>query len=361
MDAAIRAYLTDEYIVDRHSQTYAALERLIPGNSSPADVVLAVKYYDDTLQDVMNRGTDLIITPIAKEGFVFVVHKDNPIDGLTQQQLRDIYSGKITNWKEVGGNDEVIIPFVRNTDSGSQTAMTDFMSSLSNAESVGTEVDSMLGVFGMISMKGSAAIGYNIYSWSMEQWINADNIKLLAVDNISPSNETLADDSYPLRVYTYSYYNNGNDKGKNLTAWLLTAEGQKVIASAGYVGIFGEVPTRERINFNKDEGEARKTLEAYYTENGWKASGFLHFRLPDRAQAVMLADGKAKDVTVLYYCKYQDTVKYSGVWGLFTCERFIVLTRDRGGTFEVVNEGKVSSYTDGIIIPGNTSSHHPPI
>ncbi|MDR0221635.1 MAG: substrate-binding domain-containing protein, partial [Lachnospiraceae bacterium] len=99
MDAAIRAYLTDAHIVDQHSQTYVAIERLVPGNENPADVLLAVKYYDETLQDVAQRGADLVITPIAKEGFVFIVSADNPIDSLTQQQIKDIYSGKITNWK----------------------------------------------------------------------------------------------------------------------------------------------------------------------------------------------------------------------------------------------------------------------
>lgn len=40
---------------------------------------------------------------VAKEGFVFIVNKQNPVDTLTQEQIRDIYSGKITNWKDVGG------------------------------------------------------------------------------------------------------------------------------------------------------------------------------------------------------------------------------------------------------------------
>ncbi len=69
----------------------------------------------------------LNLEPVAKEGFVFVVSKDNPVESLTQQQIRDIYSGKITNWSEVGGNDEEIIPYQRNNDSGSQNYMNEFM------------------------------------------------------------------------------------------------------------------------------------------------------------------------------------------------------------------------------------------
>jgi len=243
---AIRNYLTNgEDTPIYHSQTYAALERLVPGNEDPADVILAVRYYDETILDVKNRGADLIIAPIAKEGFVFITHPDNPINSLTQNQLRNIYSGKIVNWKEVGGNDEEIIAFTRNWDSGSETAMKDFMDGI--PVMIGEDPNRVLGSMGSmltaVNFTGSAAIGYNIYSWTMmEYMIKEEFIKFILVDGIMPSNETLADNSYPLLVYTYSYYNKGNSKGKALTDWLLTLTGQRIVASAGYVGIYGELP-----------------------------------------------------------------------------------------------------------------------
>ena len=61
------------------------------------------------LEQAADAGIELEQLPIAREGFVFIVNKDNPVDMLTQQQLRDIYSGKITNWSEVGGPDMPII------------------------------------------------------------------------------------------------------------------------------------------------------------------------------------------------------------------------------------------------------------
>ncbi len=56
-----------------------------------------------------------------------MVNAKNPVDALSQQQIKDIYSGKITNWKQVGGSDEPIVAYQRNTDSGSQNYMIDFM------------------------------------------------------------------------------------------------------------------------------------------------------------------------------------------------------------------------------------------
>jgi phosphate transport system substrate-binding protein len=246
MHVAIRVFLTgEENPRVWHSQTYAALERLVPGNENPADVILAVRYYDETLQDVRNRGADLVITPIAKEGFVFITHQDNPVDSLTQEQLRDIYSGKITNWNEVGGKDEEIKAFTRNWDSGSQTALENFMDGIPLLTGLdqGMVIGSMGEILSSIQLTGSGAIGFNIYSWALNYQVENAQLKILAVDGVRASNETLSDKSYPLLVYTYSYYNRDNAKGKALTDWLLTAEGQRVIASAGFVGIFGELPS----------------------------------------------------------------------------------------------------------------------
>ena len=347
MHAAIRAYLTDAYFVDSHSQTYAALERIIPGSDNPADVILAVKYYDETLQDAQDRGADLVITPIAKEGFVFVLHKDNPIDSLTQQQLQDIYSGKITNWKEVGGKNETIIPYIRNWDSGSQTAMEDFM----NGKPI---IGKNEGIYMMILLltqvqdTGSPGIGYNIYSWSMEQNLEDMDIKIIAVDGIKPDNKNLSDSSYPLMIYTYSYYNNGNAKGKALTDWLLTAEGQSVIVRAGYVGIFGELSADKVPDYNIDEKNSKIKAEEYYKN---KEKRLFHpfapplSRLTDKEQTEIFADGKGKDVTVLYLA----TILEDGFGEDEYTTRFIVLTRKIGGEFYVINEGKVTSYENGII------------
>jgi ABC-type phosphate transport system substrate-binding protein len=335
MHTAIRAYLTDEHFPVEHSQTYAALERLLPSSDNQADVVLAVKYYDETLQDAKGRGADLVITPVAKEGFIFVLHKSNPVNSLTQEQLRGIYSGKITNWAQVGGRDEEIIPFVRNWASGSQTAMTDFM----GGEPILGENESLFAAGMMILLtsvqENPAGIGYNILSWSTGQNLDAMGLKAAAVDGIQPNNRTLADSSYPLMVYTYSYYNSDNEKGKNLTDWLLTAEGQKVIASADYVGLFGEMPPDVIPDLYKDDTNAMRLIEEYYTQNGFSYDdGYLHSVLQtDREQTTALAGGKEKDVTALYLVHIHEFIKEREY------TRFIVLTRERGGEFEIINEG----------------------
>lgn len=68
-------------------------------------------------------GVTLLYTPFAREAFVFIVNADNPVNSLTEQQVRDIFSGAITNWRTVGGNDQEIQTWQRLEDSGSQTVM----------------------------------------------------------------------------------------------------------------------------------------------------------------------------------------------------------------------------------------------
>jgi ABC-type phosphate transport system substrate-binding protein len=355
MNAAIKAYLNDVYMMPLHSQTYQALERLIPGSDNPADLVLAVKYYDETLADAQSRGAELVITPVAKEGFVFLLNKENPVDRLTQQQLRDIYSGKITNWQEVGGKDEKITLFTRNIDSGSQTAMKDFMGTQTFIEGAAL-VDAMGFMLHSIMLTPSA-IGYNIYTWSLGQDIEQMGLKMVAVDGVAPTYASLADDSYPLLVYTYSYYNKGNEKAEALTDWLLTAEGQKVIASAGYVGIHGDMPFGEPADFDRDIYDALDAAHNYYMDNGWDDVILSQIdMLTEPAQTEALANGKGRHLTIviLHACAYNGSPS--------EFYRFIVLTRDKGGEFEVINEGEVLSYNVNtfVITPGDTQNHQPP-
>jgi ABC-type phosphate transport system substrate-binding protein len=343
MHSAIRAYLTDIHLPVTHSQTYAALERLAPGNVNPADVVLAVKYYDETMQEMANKGANLVVTPIAKEGFVFLLHKDNPINSLTQEQLRDIFSGKVKNWKELGGLDEPIVPVHRNWDSGSQTAILDFMGDVPLTDMA--EDDSIKVALSMGDMvetvwtTGTGAIGYNILSWSMGQGyvFGMAHIKFLAVDGVSPSILNLSDSSYPLMVYTYSYYDESNGKGKALTDWLLTEEGQGVITSAGYVGIFGSYSTEEMPDFYKDDMNSAVKTEHYYQESGTVDLGpfayshsYPHFD-PELTEALSLGRGKAVTILRLVYVYNQNTEESQ--------LRFVVLARENDGEFEIINEG----------------------
>lgn len=91
------------------------------------DIFIGAQPSKEQVAFAEEQGTEFVYTQIGWEAFVFFVHKDNPINSLTTEQIKGIYSGEITNWKEVGGNDEEIIPFQRDAGSGSQSMMLRFM------------------------------------------------------------------------------------------------------------------------------------------------------------------------------------------------------------------------------------------
>lgn len=76
---------------------------------------------DYVKEELQKANVELEQKPIGVDALVFIVNEDNPVQSLTRQQLKDIYAGTITNWKDVGGKDQEIIAFQRRADSGSQT------------------------------------------------------------------------------------------------------------------------------------------------------------------------------------------------------------------------------------------------
>jgi ABC-type phosphate transport system, periplasmic component len=218
-----------------HSKTSEAYEKLLSGERN---VVLAVAPSEE-IKALAQRGNMVFdIEPFALDGFVFIVNVDNPVNSLTQQQVRDIYSGKITNWKEVGGNDETIEAFQRNADSGSQSAMVEFMGDAKLIDPL--EANYFTGMSGMISGvaaydNGKASIGYT-YNYYLNAMDN-DQVKAISIDGIAPTNDNFANGTYPI---TTSYYVVLRDKAatgfeaQNIKKFLLSDKGQEMVAMLGY-------------------------------------------------------------------------------------------------------------------------------
>ena len=198
----------------------------------------APDYVKEELQDA---NVQLEQKPIGVDALVFIVNEDNPVQALTQQQLRDIYAGKVTNWKDVGGKDQEIVAFQRGEDSGSQTLFKKLLiqggelmtppSELAPA-AMGELVDSIA------DYNNSAnAIGFSVYYY-IDQMYSKPGLRLLAVDGVTPSNDTLADGSYPLCNDFYAVIHPdaaADSPERRLYDWLDTADGIACIQKAGYV------------------------------------------------------------------------------------------------------------------------------
>ncbi len=183
------------------------------------------------------------IEAIASDALIFVVNEDNPVNNLTTEQLRKIYSGEITNWREVGGNDAPIQAFQRNADAGSQALMRKLvMGDLPMQEAPAEYIVGSMGML-MAAVKSydntANAIGYSVYYYANDMQM-AQGLKILSIDGVSPSAETIRDASYPhLNAYYCAIPSSAAADAPNriLYDWLMTAEGQRLLAAEGYVSV----------------------------------------------------------------------------------------------------------------------------
>lgn len=190
-------------------------------------------------------ASDIILEqkPIGRDALVFIVNENNPVKSLTRQQLLDIYAGKITNWKEVGGEDAEIIPFQRSEDSGSQTLFRKLLIQDHPLMEAPTELApaEMGGLIDAVAEYNNSAnaIGFSVYYY-VDQMVNKPGLRLLAVDDVLPSNESIADESYPLCNEFFAVIRADADAAspeRKLYDWLATDAGRACIRKSGYVAV----------------------------------------------------------------------------------------------------------------------------
>lgn len=208
------------------------------------DIFIGVYPSEEQKDYAETNGTTFVYTPIGTEAFVFFVHKDNPIDNLTAEQIRGIYAGEITNWKQVGGKDEEIAAFQRNEGSGSQSMLERFMGDTPIMEAPTEMVtDLMSGIIEKVSnyRSKSNSIGFS-FRYYVEGIIQNPDIKMLSVDGVAPTAENIKNGRYPIvtPIYAVTYEENDNKNVDKLLEWILSEEGQYIIEETGYVGVASE-------------------------------------------------------------------------------------------------------------------------
>ena len=227
------------------SKTTNAYYNLMQGN---ADLLIVGEPNETVLAEKEASGFQWEQAPFATDAFVFVVNQDNPVDSITIDQARKIYTGEITNWKELGGEDREIVPFQRNADAGSQALMEKLV--MQGTPMMEPPTDYIVATMGQLmeavkSYDGSTgAIGYSVYYYAEEMEM-AQGLKLLALEGVAPTPETIRDEAYPLLnpKYVVIPADAAEDApNRILYDWLLGEEGQKLVAQEGYVSILEVEP-----------------------------------------------------------------------------------------------------------------------
>ena len=204
-----------------YTNTRGAYKDIVDGN---ADIIICAQPSDEQLAYAAENGVELEMVQIGSDAFVFIVNANNPVDDITVDQIRGIYSGQITNWSELGGNSMPIAAMHRNEGSGSQTALEKLMGDMPIVPDYTTVVGSPIGFSFRYYVTGMLAEG---------------GVKILKINGIEPTAETIADGSYPVSGGIYAVYRKGetNENVYKAVDFMLSPEGQKIVEDSGYIPV----------------------------------------------------------------------------------------------------------------------------
>ena len=204
----------------QYHNTRGAYKGIVDGE---IDIAFCAKPNDEQVKYGTDNGVELELTPIGREAFVFLVNSKNPVDNLSMQQLKDIFTGKIINWKDVGGMNRPINVVQRNQGSGSQTTLEKLF---------GNEIKGNF--FGPLG----ASLGFS-FRYYVEELTKHGHIKMLKLNGVYPDRENVQNESYPIVSNFFAVTRKGetNPNVQKVLDFVLSPTGQEIIDEVGYVSL----------------------------------------------------------------------------------------------------------------------------
>ncbi|HEC34832.1 MAG TPA: phosphate ABC transporter substrate-binding protein [Chloroflexi bacterium] len=181
----------------------------------------------------MQEFPDLVVHTIARDGIAIVAHPDVAVDGLTKDEVKDIFAGEITNWSEVGGPDKPIVVVSREEGSGTRAAFEEMVMGKEGPPIVDTAIlQPSNGAVRTTVATTPDSIGFLSFGYLDE------SVKALAIDGVEPTEANAASGDYPI-VRPLNLLTKGEPSGV-VKAWLdfiLGDEGQQIVADEGYIPV----------------------------------------------------------------------------------------------------------------------------
>jgi phosphate transport system substrate-binding protein len=211
----------DDASAMHYTNTRGAYKDIVDGK---ADLIICVAPSEEQLAYAAQNGVELEMVEIGKDAFVFIVNSDNPVSDISVDQIRGIYSGEITNWKELGGPNVPIAAMRRNEGSGSQSALENLMG--------GTPI-----VADYTALFGSP-IGFS-FRYYVTGMLAEGGVKMLSVNGVEPDIENIASGAYPVTSSIYAVYRKGetNENVYKAVDFMLSKDGQDIVEKSGYVPV----------------------------------------------------------------------------------------------------------------------------
>jgi phosphate transport system substrate-binding protein len=198
---------------------------------------------DEEVAEAKSNGVEPVEHIIARDAIAVIVNPENPVSQLTLKQISDIYSGKIANWSEVGGEDRPIVRLSRETNSGTHVYFLETVIRLGDSKDKTLfSMDTLLlpsseGIIAEVRQNPNA-IGYDGLGYVPK------DLKMIAIAKetggayVLPSIVTVNDKSYAIARDLYMY-TNGEPTGivKTYLDWILSPEAQQIVADLGFVPV----------------------------------------------------------------------------------------------------------------------------
>ncbi|HMN32383.1 MAG TPA: PstS family phosphate ABC transporter substrate-binding protein [Chitinophagaceae bacterium] len=208
---------------------------LIEGSTDIAQASRKIKFSEK--QKIQESGNSVKEIIIAYDGLAVIINPTNKVKKLTKEQLEGIFTGKIKNWKEVGGDDLKIIPYSRETSSGTYEFFKEhvlsnknYMSGIMSMPANGSIIQSVSQTKGAIAYVGLAYFSKSV----QEIAVSFDKGKTYIV----PSEETVKNKTYPIvRPLFYYYFTKSEATVKKYIDFILSPNGQKIVEEVGYIRI----------------------------------------------------------------------------------------------------------------------------
>lgn len=245
MMAQIRSSYLGETLTEAENNTEVtttdyAWRNLLDGN---ADLLLVYEPSSETKAIIDKSPIKLKVTPIGVDALVFIVNAQNKVKNLTTEQLRDIYTEKITNWKELGGDDQKIEAYQRVLNSGSQTLFLNLvMKDVAPVDAPKKyRIEGMDGLIETLASYNNSgnAIGYSVFYYAKKMYA-VPGLELISIDGVMPSDETIGDGKYPFLNQYYLVIREDteeNSETMKLYNYILSDKGKADIRKAGYIPV----------------------------------------------------------------------------------------------------------------------------
>jgi len=188
---------------------------------------------EEEFKKAVDKGICPVAHVVAMDGVCVIVHPSNPIKGLTTAQVRDIYLGKIKNWKELGGPDTAIVPVSRDTSSGTYESFHEMVMKkqdmAANVEYVNANPQAHARVSSTTGAIAYVGLGF----------VDA-KVKALKIDGVEPTRQTIMSGTYPISrplfLFTNGYPKLGSIVHKFVTLHL-TEKGQELVEAKGFIPV----------------------------------------------------------------------------------------------------------------------------